>query len=577
MPATDFYQDGPRLSNTFTADPVLRSALARLLPGDALAELAPPLERLGARAATELPALAEQAERELPRHVPFDAWGRRVDRLELSPAWTALRRIAAEEGIVAEGYERGRWGEHARLVQMALLYLYAPASATQSCPFAMTDGAARLIEALDDAELRERTLPRLLARDPASLWTSGQWMTERGGGSDVGGGTGTVAVPDANAGGRADRYLLHGTKWFTSAIDADIAFTLAREEGGPPGSRGLALFYLELRDAAGSLRGIRVLRLKDKLGTKALPTAELELAGAPARRLGAVGEGVRQIALLMNVTRVWNACCAAGGMARGLQLARDYAARRRAFGRPLAELPAHRDTLAGLAAEHAGGLLLVLEAARLWGLDELGRASPAERATLRLLTPLVKLFTAKQAVAHASEALECMGGAGYVEDTGLPRLLRDAQVLPIWEGTTNVLALDALRAIQREQALEPLVEAAGARLRSAEGHPALAPAVARVTAALGALRGAAHASGEIAARALEAAARPFALGLARTTAAALALEQAAWSLAREPGPEAARMTALARRFTFAKSLAPIGLAGAHANEAIADADAILAP
>src|SRR5262249_18638546 len=149
-----------------------------------------------------------------------------------------------------------------------------PSAATYLCPLAMTDGAARLLETTAPAALAARVLPRLLARDPARFWTAGQWMTERGGGSDVGAGTATVAGPDGpgDSGEHGERYRLFGSKWFTSAIDSDVAFTLARLPDAPSGSAGLTVFYVELRDEAGRLQGIRLERLKEKLGTRALPT-----------------------------------------------------------------------------------------------------------------------------------------------------------------------------------------------------------------------------------------------------------------------------------------------------------------
>ena len=510
-----FFQDPPRLGNTWDSDPLLRSLLARLLPADVARQAVPHLRHLGERAAGDLLSMAELAEAQPPRHVPFDAWGRRVDRLELSPGWTALKRASAEEGLVAIAYE-GRHGAAARLYQHGLLYLFGPSAATYLCPLAMTDGAARLLATGIDPELAARTLPRLTSRDPERFWTSGQWMTERAGGSDVGG-TATVADPDGSGGWR-----LSGSKWFTSAIDSDVAFTLARLPGARAGSGGLSLFYVELRDAAGCLQGIRLERLKDKLGTRALPTAELTLEGTPASLVGGEGGGVRRIATLMNVTRVYNANAAVAGMRRAFELARAYARRRHAFGRVLLAHALHRETLAAMAVEVAAGLVLLFRAVALQGLEEHGEASAEERALLRLLTPLVKLETGRQAVAVASEALEAFGGAGYVEDTGLPRLLRDAQVLTIWEGTTNVLALDALRAIDREEAL-PALLADAERLLA----PLPAGATAAVRAALGGAAARARASDDAERR--EAGARVAARGLARAYAGALLLDQARWS------------------------------------------------
>ena len=195
---------------------------------------------------------------------------------------------------------------------------------------------------------------------------------------------------------------------------------------------------LRLRDNDGRLRQIRIDRLKDKLGTRALPTAELALEGTPAYLIGGEGGGVKKIATVLNITRLYNACCAVGFMRRGLALARDYATRRHAFGRPLCNQPLHVETLAKLEVDFEASFHLAFFAAQLLGKQEMGTATTQEREILRLLTPLAKLFTAKKAVAVVSEVLECFGGAGYVEDTGLPMLLRDSQVLTIWEGTTNV-------------------------------------------------------------------------------------------------------------------------------------------
>ncbi|MEO8503328.1 MAG: acyl-CoA dehydrogenase family protein [Acidobacteriota bacterium] len=522
----DFFQPGPQLGNQYESDNLLRSFLQRTLPDDLMHEVEPRLRRMGARAVGDLLELGNAAEERPPRLIQYDPWGRRVDRIEISPAWRALHAVAAEEGLVATGYER-HYGPYSRLVQFALLYLFHPSTAVATCPLAMTDGAARVLELCGDEALQNRALPHLLSRDPRTFWTSGQWMTERAGGSDVS--STHTAASVAGAG-----YRLSGSKWFSSATTSEMALTLARIEGAPTGSRGLSLFYLETHNGNGELNGIRILRLKDKLGTRALPTAELELVGAAARRIGAPGDGVRTIASMLNITRLYNACCAAASMRRGVALARDFALRREAFGRPLSTHALHRSTLAGLEVEARAALLLVLRAAELLGRDECGAASAEERAVLRLLTPLAKLFTGKQAVACASETLECFGGAGYIEDTGLPRLLRDAQVLPIWEGTTNVLALDVLRVLRQDEESWGALLADVARLlpsgllphQLARSHQSLERAV----AGLRTYRQQCLDEGE---ETLHAAAREFAFGVGRVYAGALLLNQAAWELGEQ--------------------------------------------
>ena len=215
-----FFQDPPRLANTYRADPALRDALARLLPPDAHATLEPEWLALGEAAAGPLAELARQAEASPPRHLPFDAWGRRTDEVVVSSAWKQLQDEAARWGLTAVPYERER-GPWARLHQAALFMLYGPSSAIFTCYLAMTDGAARTLLEHGDPALVERAVPHLTSRDPARLWTSGQWMTERTGGSDVSG-TQTVAAL------RDGTWRLTGDKWFTSAITSEVALTLAR-------------------------------------------------------------------------------------------------------------------------------------------------------------------------------------------------------------------------------------------------------------------------------------------------------------------------------------------------------------
>jgi alkylation response protein AidB-like acyl-CoA dehydrogenase len=539
-----FFQEPPHLSSAFE-DPTLRSFLRRM-PPDVERAITPSLASMGSEAAGPLAELSRQHRLDEPRHVPFDAWGNRVDLIEVNEAWKRLSRVAAEQGLVGVAYER-RHGAFSRLHQFLLVHLFAPSSQTYSCPLAMTDGCARTLEIAASPELRERVLPRLVSRDPERAWTSGQWMTERTGGSDVG-----LSETTARR-GEGDTFRLHGTKWFTSAVTSDVALTLARPEGGGPGGKGLGLFYLRVRGDDGRLNGITVHRLKDKLGTRHLPTAELLLDGAVAEPVAGLTDGIRNMSSMLNITRTWNAVCAVAGMQRGLSLARDYARRRVAFGAPLAEKPLHLETLADLSADYDAAFGLAFYQALLLGKSETREASANEQAVLQILTPLTKLFTAKLAVSSASEVLECFGGAGYVEDTGLPALLRDSQVLSIWEGTTNVLALEALRAFVREDAWEPVIEQVR-RARVAAREPSLAAlahtAETDVVRAIAWAREAAGANRPL----LEAGARRFALGLARSLALALLVERAESSLDDEHDR---RAVYAARRFGARRDELPL--------------------
>ncbi len=550
-----YHLEPPHPGNPFLDDALLREYLSRTLPAAARPLIEEELSRLGALAGGRLHDLQLAGRLDEPALVQWDPWGRRVDRITLTALWREAADLAARHGLVAAAYER-RLGDLSRVHQMAMVYVLEPSFDVYSCPLAMSDGAARTLLDLGTPELVERAVPRLTSRDPARAWTSGQWMTERAGGSDVSG-TETLARLEEGV------WRLHGTKWFSSATTAEMALALARPEGNPSGSRGLALFYVETRLGDGSPNGIRVNRLKDKLGTRKLPTAELSLEGTRAIPVRGLSEGVRSIAPMLNVTRTWNAVVAAAGMARGLALARDHARRRVAFGAPLREKPLHRDTLAGLEAEREAAFLLAFRAVELLGRVEGREATDAERALLRVVTPLAKLTTGKQAMAVASEVLECFGGAGYIEDTGLPRLLRDAQVLPIWEGTTNVLSLEARRGLTADQALgaRALVAEIGGRLGAARDPGLQMPATAAATAL-------ARAEGALAGDAGEAGTRRLALTLGRTLALALLVEHAQSMLDAGGGR---RALAAARRLARnGVDLLGPGAGGAEEDELLAD-------
>jgi alkylation response protein AidB-like acyl-CoA dehydrogenase len=517
---TDFFQDGPRLGNQFDSDAVLRTWVERALPPDTRRTVEPELREMGELAATTLLELTRQSRDEEPQLVSFDPWGRRIDHIRVPEAWKHYARVAAEWGLVAIPYER-KEGPFARIRQAALVHLFGPSSSVYTCPLAMSDGAATTLLSHGNRELVERAVPRLTSRDPGRAWTSGQWMTERTGGSDVGQ-TLTRAVQDAGG------WRLYGTKWFTSATTSEMTLTLARPEGNPAGGKGLGLFYLELRDAAGAPNGMRLLRLKDKLGTRMLPTAEIELDGAWAVPVAGLSDGVRAISPMLQITRTWNSLCAVCSMRRGVALARDYARRRMAFGALLSEKPLHVQTLADLEVEYQAAFLLTFRLVQLLGGVEAGEASEPERQLVRTLQPVTKLLTAKQAVAHASEVLEAFGGAGYVEDTGLPALLRDAQVLSIWEGTTNVLSLDLLRALTAESGLERIEQEIGRAARDAT-DAGLAPLRMRLDALV---EGAFAWFRAASAQQREAGARTFALAIGRALQLALAAEHAQWLVSR---------------------------------------------
>jgi alkylation response protein AidB-like acyl-CoA dehydrogenase len=448
-----FLQPPPELGNQYEDDRVLRSYLRRVLPDAVLADIEEELQELGALAGGELYALQQADRLHEPTLTNWSPWGERIDAVAVTRVWEEAERLAAEYGLIATAYEQ-KHEHYSRIHQFALAYLFAPATDFYSCSLAMTDGAARTLLAAGNNALLLDALPQLTTRNPDYFWTSGQWMTERVGGSDVSQ-IETIARQDKDG-----VWRLYGEKWFVSGVTSQIALVLARPEGNPEKSKGLALFYVVLRDDEGRLQNIRIERLKDKLGTRKIPTAEVVLDGTPARPVHGLRDGVRALVPMLTIARAWNAVTAVAFMRRGLALARNYAHQREVFGKTLAQQPLHADTFAHLQAIYEGAFHLAFRVAELLGETEASdftvRASTEKQTLLRILTPIAKLTTGKQAMAVLSEVIEVFGGAGYVEDTGLPALLRDAQVLPIWEGTTNVLALDTLRAIDEVGGLDVL-------------------------------------------------------------------------------------------------------------------------
>ncbi|HEX6347877.1 MAG TPA: acyl-CoA dehydrogenase family protein [Candidatus Dormibacteraeota bacterium] len=440
--------------NTYLADPALRSLLRAWLRPQTLAWAEPQLQEMGRLAATELPALGDECERHPAYLKPVDPWGERVDEVVYPEAWRKLAATASHFGLAGMPYEKEalqQAGPEVRVVHAALCYLFEPGTATYMCPVSMTDAAARVLTDFGPDQLRQQTLPHLVSRDPGQAWTAGQWMTEQQGGSDVG-------ANQAEARNQNGQWRLYGRKYFCSNVGGQVVLALARPENAGPGTRGLGLFLVPRLLEGGERNHYRIDRLKDKLGTRAMATGEVTLEGAQAELVGDLDRGFAQMTPMLNITRLHNAIASAAAIRRGLMLARQYAAQRSAFGRPLEQQPLQRQVLVQLALQAEASLLMTMRLAALMGRVECGVAQAEETLLFRVGTSLTKLYTAKQAVAAASEAIEAFGGAGYMEDTGIARLLRDAQVLPIWEGTTNVLSLDTLRVLAKPGVAEAFLD-----------------------------------------------------------------------------------------------------------------------
>lgn len=429
----------PPTESYWTASPDFRALCERKLSPEAYAWAEPQLEEMGERAAKEVAPLAAIADREQPRLVTHDARGERISRVDYHPAYREMERIAYGSGMIAMKYQTHEHAHAAPFTGFALGYLFAMAEAGLYCPLCMTDGVARVLTRHGTHEQVMRVVPHLTSTDPATLWTGGMFLTERAGGSDVGANQ-TVARKDAGG-----TWRLTGHKWFCSNVDAQAVLVTARVNG--EGTRGLRTFLLETRDNPGFV----IERLKNKLGVRSMATGEVTLTDARAEEVGGFGA----MTCMLNLSRLYNAVAAVGVIGRAVYEARHFIQQRHAFGRPIIEFPLAQETFFDLEAEHVAALLLTFET-----VDTLGKADAGDEEAaqvLRILTPIVKAVTGKLAVPCVSEAMELIGGQGYIEESPLPRLLRDAQVLPIWEGTTNILVLDALRVMHKDGSQELLL------------------------------------------------------------------------------------------------------------------------
>jgi alkylation response protein AidB-like acyl-CoA dehydrogenase len=412
----------------------------------------PHLTDLGAIAGDELDALAAVADRNPPVLRAFDEQGRRVDEVVRHPAYRRMEEIAFSRfGLAAMAHRPGVLGWPGRAPQVlkyALSYLFAQSEFGLLCPVNMTDSCARMLGAFGSDELKARYLPHLTSTDPDTLWQGTQWMTERTGGSDVGAST-TVARRGADG-----QWRLWGDKWFTSVANAELALTLARPDGAPAGTRGLAMFLVPRRLPDGSKNAWTVNRLKDKLGSRSMATGEVTYAGAVGYVVGELDSGFKQMMEMVNGSRLSNAMRAAGIMRRALLESLTHARQRVAFGRRLIELPLLRSNLLGMLLDAEAAASVILNGAALLDRREAGAADA--RALARVWTPLAKYWITLRARDVTAEAMNVRGGNGYVEEWVNPRLLRDAYLGAIWEGSANVVALDVQRAIAKDRGLEAL-------------------------------------------------------------------------------------------------------------------------
>ncbi len=440
--------------NFFSSDPDF-ARLLKLHLGDALyQELESQLVSLGRRASDELDVWALSADKNPPQLRHRTRRGEALQSIDKHPDYVALERVAyAELGLASMSHDT-RDGKKASppLVKYALTFLFVQAEFGLCCPVSMTDSLTRTLRKFGAPELVARFLPMLASRDFDTLFQGAMFMTEQAAGSDVAR-IATRAALETGVNGE-EAWRLYGDKWFCSNADADLAMVLAHVDNAPAGINGLGLFLLPKTLPDGSRNSYRIVRLKDKLGSRSMASGEIVLEGAVAYLIGEVGRGFHQMADMINMSRLSNGVRAAGLMRRALTEALHIARNREAFGRKLIDMPLMQRQLLKMMLPAEQARSMFMQIALLLEKADAGDRQAAK--CVRILTPLIKFRACRDARRVTGDAMEVRGGTGYIEEWSDARLVRDAHLGSIWEGTSNIVALDVARAAKRDGALEPL-------------------------------------------------------------------------------------------------------------------------
>jgi acyl-CoA dehydrogenase len=521
--------------NFYVGDRGLRDLLQHYLEPDDLRRLTPHFHRLGALAGGRLDELARAADKHPPVLNARDRFGRDEDWIDYHSSYREMEKIAfGDFQFHAMSHRAGALGMDRPLpavAKYALQYLFVQAEFGLMCPISVTDTSIHLVRKFASPELREYLLPKMLSDDIATLWKGTQFMTERSGGSDVGAIETTARCEDGV-------WRLYGDKWFCSHADADVALLLARPEGAASGTAGLALFALPRRLKDGCRNAYRIVRLKDKLGTRSMASGEILLEGAVAYLVGDAGRGLKQMMEQVNLSRLSHGVRAAAMMRRCVNEALVCARTREAFGKTIFEFPLLRRQLLKIMVPTEQALSMFLFAAS--AMDRANAGSKEAESILRILTPLLKFRACRDNIPVATGAMEVRGGNGYIEEWVHARLIRDAHIGVLWEGTSNINALDIVTRAVRKSRAHRTLEAALTKLLD---DAASVPASFRDRLRLALDRTLAFAERVAAEPLLEENARQAASGLYHVTSAILMTSEAA-----RPGVDARR--ALYARFVL---------------------------
>lgn len=461
-------QEEMKTTNFFKENDTLQNVLEMMLDKEFAEYATRELTDFGELCAGDIDVRAKHTDREgEPRLQRYNAYGEEVSEIWVNDGYKKTIEETYNTGIV--GYvhkdipQLGRKGNY--VYSFAQGYILSHAEPGFYCPVTLTMATAYLLDHYASDEVKERFLPHVCATGETELYEGATFLTERQGGSDVG-----ANVVEARQDG--NQYRLYGEKYFASnAGMCGVTMVLARMEGARAGSKGLTLFAVPWRNDDGTVNNLRVRRLKDKLGVRAVPSGEVEFDGALAYVVGDPNKGIYYMLEALNLSRICNAVASIGIMRRGYLEAKHYVTNRHAFGKPLTQYPMIQDTLGKFAAKLHVEVATVFDLIQLYDKVTSGQGNKEDIILNRLYIAIMKKETSEQAVHYASEAIELHGGNGYIEDFVTPRLLRDAQVLTVWEGTANILALELIRLVDKFHVHEMFVRVMEERLEKLADNP----------------------------------------------------------------------------------------------------------
>lgn len=440
--------------NFFKSDKILKNYLEGNISPEGYSRMKDNLTGLGNEAAGKMNELSMLADKMGPELVKRNFLGETIDEIRFHPAYRELMEIAVKSEMFRIKWEpalKQKFKTELHRLGFSAGYLYAMSECGQFCPLCMTDGVARLIDIFCGEEDKARLLPHIYTDKPSDFFTGAMYLTEKTGGSDVGANIATASpapVPEF--------FFLNGEKWFCSNANAELIFALARTDETIKGTKGLSIFLVEKFLPGGKRNPIDIIRVKEKLGVRSMASAECMMTDTVGKLVGKEFDGFKVMVEMINLSRLYNSVGALASSRRALIEAYQFLAHRKTFGKIALEHPLIRTRLTELGALNAANFYLTWRAIK--SLDLADNGNEREAQLFRIINPMTKKWSAETGVYITRESMELMGGMGYIEDGVMPKLMRDVMVLPIWEGSGNIIILDMLRAMSKSKGFEVLCE-----------------------------------------------------------------------------------------------------------------------